>query len=245
MTTYDVQGRPVSTPVEVRDARQWSAQFVVPAEAAQSAIAYSGLEVARPFPGRAMVALAVVDYRDTDLDAYHEVAVSFVVRHHDAPAVSGEGELLREFWSGKVGAFIHQLPVDQTFTLEGGVSIWGFPKFLAEISLREVGRYTVCDLSHEGEHVLTLGVADRGWLRLPANTPPSYSFHDGVLRRTRWEQTGDRPSARLGGAELTLGTHPIAKELEALGLPKRALMSASTPRMQATFGDAEAVQPAR
>ena len=36
-------------------------------------------------PGRALVALAVCRYNDTDLDAYHEVAVSFVVRRHDAP----------------------------------------------------------------------------------------------------------------------------------------------------------------
>src|SRR5688572_2583584 len=109
MTTHTVQGREVTTPVAVRDASQWSAQFIVPADAAQSLVEYSGLQVARPFPGRAMVALAVVDYRDTDLDAYHEVAISVVVREHDAPPVTGEGELLREFWTGKVAAFIHQL----------------------------------------------------------------------------------------------------------------------------------------
>lgn len=239
--TYVIQGRELTPPIEVRDARQWSAQFVVPAQAAQSLIEYSGLEVARPFPGRAMVALAVVDYRDTDLDAYHEVAVSVVVRPDDAPAIHGEGELLREFWSGKVGAFIHQLPVDQTFTMEAGQTIWGFPKFLAEITMSEVGGFAVCDLRHDGEHVLTLGVRSRGWFPLPSASPPSYSWRDGVLRRTEWTQTGERPSARPGGAELTLGSHPIAKELEALGLPRRALMSSSTPRMQATFGAAVVV----
>lgn len=236
-----IQGREISMPLAVRDARQWSAQFVVPAEAAQSVIDYSGLQVARPFPGRAMVALAVVDYRDTDLDTYHEVAVSFVVRTDDAPPVTGEGELLREFWSGKVGAFIHQLPVDASLSMEAGRTIWGFPKFMAEITLSEVGDYAVCDLRHDGEHVLTLGVRNRGWFPLPSASPPSYSHADGVLRRTEWTQTGEKPSARPGGAELTLGTHPIAKELEQLGLPKRALMSSSTPRMQATFGDAVAL----
>lgn len=242
MTSYTILAREISTPVEVRDARQWAAQFLVPADAAQGVIEYSGLQVARPLPGRAMLALAVVDYRDTDLDTYHEVAVSFVVRTHDAPAVTGEGELIREFWSGKVGVFIHRLPVDQTFTLEAGVSIWGFPKFLAEIELREVGAYTVCDLRHEGEHVLTLGVRNGGFVRLPERTPPSYSFHDGVLRRTAWEQRGEGRGGHVGGAELTLGSHPIAKELESLGLPKRAVMSSSTAHMRATFQDATALR---
>lgn len=243
MTAHSIQGRTVTTPVEVRRARQWATQFVVPAARAQAAIEHTGLQVARPFPGRAIVTLVVVDYEDTDLDAYHEVGVGFLVRPHDAPPAEGEGALVREFWSGSMGAYIHQLPVDQAFTLDAGVSIWGFPKFLAGISLRQVGRYTVCELAHEGEHVFTLGVADRGWFPLPSRTPPSYSFHEGVLRKTEWQQAGARTTARLGGAELTLGSHPIAKELEALGLPKRALMTVATPAMQATFGDAEVVSP--
>ena len=44
----------------------------------------TGLEVTGPLPGRALVALAACRYDDTDLDPYHEVAVSFVVRPHDA-----------------------------------------------------------------------------------------------------------------------------------------------------------------
>lgn len=241
MTSYTIQDREVTIPVEVRDASQWSAQFIVPAPAAQAVVDDSGLEVAQPFPGKAMVALAVVDYRDTDLDAYHEVAISFVVRPHDAPPGLTGRELAKEFFTGGVAAFIHQLPVDQTFTLEAGVGIWGFPKFLAEIDLSEVGRYTVCELRHEGEHVLTLGVRNGGRFALPEQTPPSYSFHEGTLCRTEWVQTGEGRAARPGGAELTLGTHPIAKELESLGLPKRALMSSSTEQMQAVFQDAEVV----
>ena len=45
----------------------------------------------------------------------------------------------------------------------------------------------------------------------------------------------------LGGADLTLGNHPIADELRSLGLPKRALMSAWLGHMHGRF---EAPQPA-
>ncbi|MGH2758054.1 MAG: hypothetical protein ACRDKJ_00655 [Actinomycetota bacterium] len=44
--------------------------------------------------------------------------------------------------------------------------------------------------------------------------------------------------ARLGGAKLELGPHPIADELRTLGLPKRALMTSTLRRMQAEFGAA-------
>src|SRR5665213_2573832 len=81
---WQVLGRTVGLPVEVRRAAQWGVQYLVPAAAAQRIVDLTGLEVAGPLPGRALVALAVCRYDDTDLDAYHEVAVSFVVRRHDA-----------------------------------------------------------------------------------------------------------------------------------------------------------------
>lgn len=241
MTTYTIQGQEIETPFEVREARQWAVQYLVQAPAAQAVIDHTGLQVAQPFPGRAMVSLAFVDYLDTPVGPYHEVAVSFVVRPHDALPARGR-ELVAEFFRGEVGAFIHQLPVDQTLTLEAGVGIWGFPKFLADIEIRDIGRRTFCELRHDGEHVLTLDVRRSGPVRLPQHTPPSYSFHEGVLRRTEWTSWGHDRGGVVGGAELELGSHPIAKELESLGLPQRALMTSHVGRLRAVFGDAEVVE---
>jgi hypothetical protein len=38
-----------------------------------------------------------------------------------------------------------------------------------------------------------------------------------------------------------LGEHPYAKELASLGLPKRALLSASVDNVEMTFGDAKEI----
>jgi hypothetical protein len=241
MADFTIQGRDLDLPIEVRDASQWAAQFLVPADAAQDVVAPTGLEVATPFPGRSMLSLAFVQYRDTDLDAYHEVAVSFVVRPHDAPPAA-PWERVREFWSGQVGAYIHQLPVDQEFTLEAGRTIWGFPKFLASIDITTVGRRTVCALWHDGQHVFTLDVRRGGPVRLPQQAPPSYSFVDGVLRRTEWRAEGTDRGAVPGGAEIELGEHPIAKELSTLGLPRRALMTASVGHLRASFDGPEVIR---
>ena len=88
----------------------------------------TGLEVTGPLPGRALVALAVCRYDDTDLDSYHEVAVSFVVRPHDAPRTRPPVDRLREFASGAIGAYIHRLPVDQEFTCAAGPGHLGIPE---------------------------------------------------------------------------------------------------------------------
>ena len=62
---------------------------------------------------------------------------------------------------------------------------------------------------------------------------------DGVLHRTPWTTRNELVTARIGGAELELGSqHPMAQELRSIGLPKAAFMSMTTGRMTATFGAA-------
>jgi len=244
--SYQVLGRTVGLPVEVRSAAQWGAQYLVPAAAAQRLVGPTGLEVTGPVPGRALVALAVCRYDDTDLDAYHEVAVSVVVRRHDAARGIGASGRLREFARGDIGAYIHRLPVDQEFTCAAGRNVWGFPKWVTTIDIDEPGTAgsgtgTTVRLVDDGVHVLTLTLASGGPIRLPAAAPPSYSFRDGVLRRTEWTTSSDGVTGRFGGATLVLGDHPMADELRGLGLPKRAVFTSSAARMRASFGAAEVV----
>ena len=245
---WQVLGRTIGLPVEVRSAAQWGVQYLVPAAAAQRIVGATGLEVTGPLPGRALVALAVCRYDDTDLDSYHEVAVSFVVRPHDAAPDPSALDRLREFGSGAIGAYIHRLPVDQEFTCAAGRDIWGYPKWITTIDIdepepgdRRSGSGTTVRLVDDGTHVLTLTLAGGGPVKLPSQAPPSYSFRDGVLRRTPWEMSAEGVAGRPGGATLVLGDHPMADELRSLGLPKRALFSSSAARMRAAFGPAEVV----
>ena len=235
-TAYEIQGRTLTFPIVVRDADSWAAQFLVPAKAAQKIVEPTGLEVATPLPGRAVVNIAFVDYRDTDLDSYHELAIAFLVRRDDATRAGGP----REFMRGDIGVYIHQLPVTQTFTLEAGQRIWGYPKFLADITIDRDGKHVTCRLDHDGAHVLTMRLKEGGPIRLPQQDLPTYSLRDDVLRRTEWDQEAPI-RARLGGAKLELGPHPIADELRTLGLPKRALMSSTMRNMRAEFGPAQTI----
>jgi Acetoacetate decarboxylase (ADC) len=248
--SWTVMGRTVGLPVEVRRAAQWGVQYLVPAAAAQQIVSPTGLEVTGPVPGRALVALAVCRYDDTDLDPYHEVAVSFVVRPHDAPQRASTRAKLQEFASGTIGAYIHRLPVDQEFTCAAGRDIWGFPKWVTSIAIDEppagssrAGSGTAVRLVDDGVHVLSLTIASGGRVRLPSRSPPSYSFADGVLRRTTWTTSTAGTTGRPGGATLVLGDHPMADELRSLGLPKRALFSSSAALMTAKFNGAEVVVP--
>jgi len=227
---YTIQGRTVSIPVEVRHATSWFATFAVPLDAATALIEYSGLTPVAPIPGRALCSLAFVDYTDGDLDPYHEVAVAILVGE---PGTTGRKP---------AGAFIHQLPVDQSFTCEAGRTMWGFPKFVADIRI-DPGRHGAARaiLSHDGDHILTLRI--RGGLPLPSRGTAldAFSHRDGVLRRTRWSLAGTGSRMRPGGATVQLGDHPIAQELRGLGFPRHALMSGSLTNVRMEFAAAEVV----
>ncbi len=243
-TTFDIAGRAVTLPVRIRRARQWATSWLVPARAAQAMIDHSGLEVLEPFPGRALFSLAFVDYTDGDLDAYHEVAFSFLVRPHDVAGPTSTLDDLRAFRSGSVAAFIHDLPVDREFTRAAGTTIWGYPKWITRIDLVQLNGSTACSVYADGAHQFTLQVADRGFLPFPAEMPPTCSWRDGVLRRTTWDLEVTGGTARPGGARLTLGSSgPLVRTLRKLRLPRHALLSTVAPQLASTFGAPEMVEP--
>lgn len=227
----------------MRAASSWAATFLVPADAAQAVVDPTGLEVAHIMPGKAAVTIPFVNYIDSDLDSYHEAGISFLVRPHDAKERRAPGRGL-EVMRGKLAVYIHYLPVDKEFTLFAGRQIWGYPKFKADIHFRDEGFHEVCEVSEDGERLFTLEVKNGSMFHLPNRTPPTYTFFEGVLRRTEWEMPGVKIGARFGGAKLDLGDHPIADELRALGLPAKAFMTQTIPSMRAKFGPATVIRRA-
>jgi Acetoacetate decarboxylase (ADC) len=232
---HTIAGTVLTMPVKIRKATQHTAMFSVDADAAQRMIDYSGLKVCRFRPGRAAVVLILMHYVDGDLGQYYEYGTNVMVNPPGSDA-SGLSAL------GSAGAFIHHLPVDQAFTLEAGTTIWGYPKVMADFSVRE-GRHFGFDLTVDGQ--FAVGMDFRPGLPIPSvftsrpQAHPTYSYRDGVLRETLGEMSLTGVRYRLGGVKLRLGDHPYAKELAALGLPKRALMSSSADNVEMSFGDAK------
>jgi Acetoacetate decarboxylase (ADC) len=241
MTQHTIAGTVLTMPVKIRKAHQHMAMFSVDADAAQQMIDYSGFQVCRYLPGRAIVVLMVMRYEDGDLGQYYEYGTNVMV---DPPGVHrGPGS-----WSPRAlqsaGAFIHHLPVDQAFTLEAGTKIWGYPKVLADFTVRDGNTYSF-DVTIEGQFVV--GMDFKPGLSVPAaftskpQAHPTFSYRDGVRRQTLGEMTLSDVRYRPGGARVRLGEHPYAKELASLGFPKRALVSSSAGNVEMSFADAQEV----
>jgi len=219
---YDVHGRTVTMPVEVRDATTATVIYDVDIDAAR-ALAPAGFEIVESAPGRAQLAIALVDYRDNDLGTYHEIGTIFFVR-----PVGG----------GPDGTFITHLPVDQEFTCAAGNQIWGFPKSVEQIDVTDTDTSSRWVLTMDGELVLDVTVPRGGGSdEMPMLPMTSYTLLDGRPHATTFTQGGEGFSMVFGGdgVEVTLGAHPIAKELESLGLPREPALSTWLERMRGSF----------
>ncbi|TQF75277.1 acetoacetate decarboxylase [Rhodococcus spelaei] len=228
-------------PVEIRRASAFMAMYSVPTAAAQSLIDYTGLEVLQFRPGRGLCALVFVDYVDGDLGPYNEFGVTFMVRNHQVTGGASVTADLRALATGGAGALIHQLPVDGEFTMAAGRGIWGFPKVLADFDADHASKVKRASVSQDGKLIVSLSI--KPGIALPGSGTDSsleaYSHLDGITRHTAWDMNPSGVRSRIGGADLTLGSHPIANELRDLGLPRRALVTTSIPDLKMTFGDAK------
>lgn len=235
---HTIAGTVLTMPVRIRKANTHVAMFSVAAPAAQRMIDYSGLKVCEYLPGRTVVMLMLVRYVEGDLGQYHEFGTAVMV---NPPGSEAKGPRAL----ASAAAFIHHLPVDQTFTLEAGRSIWGFPKVMADFRVRETPTFDF-DVTVDGK--LVAGIEFGRGLPIPSAVTArpqvlkTFSCLDGVTREIPWEMRNTGMSARLGGARLRLGDHPYARELAALGLPKRAIASQASANVEMTFGDAQEIR---
>jgi len=226
--SYEIQGRRVRLPVEVRRAWSASALYAVPAAAVEPLLpgdAFAPLDVGG---GQTQCVITLVDYQDNDLDRYREIGIVFFVH----PRGAGPSE---------AGTYIWKLPVDQSFTCEAGRAIWGFPKSVERIDYEETAERVRGTLWMDGRRVLELALPRGGTPTADGTTSGfTYTTIHGAPHRTPMTTGGPAVLNPAGEPPaLALGDHPIADALRGLGLPKAPALVTWVPHMRGHFGAPE------
>ena len=221
---FDIEGHDLGYPTHFRDGSSAGGLFAVDARVANEYIADSGFRVAEIAPGRAILALTGVQYRDTECGSYEETAQAFFVRRigrKHVPFWSTWSDILR----GRIASFTWKLQVNTTLSRDCGIRMWGFPKTLDDIAFECADGRAEVRLRTQGQEVFRYSVPTTG-RRTPAPVAtPVYSIFEGAphvsILAQRYRDTG----YHLGGGRLELGSHRLSEQLRALGLQRRPLLA--------------------
>jgi hypothetical protein len=230
-------------PVRFYDWSAIMAHFPVPADAVRSLLPSDRLRPAELFPGMGILSMAAMEYRRIDgIEPYNEFGIMVPVLYEPPLTIPGLPLLMPGVFK-RFGLYVHHLPVTTQLALDYGVEIWGYPKFVADISFQNTGHGRRCTVSAEGKHIVTLEVAEAP-VRMRRLDLYSYTVKDGELLRTRIQARGKLRTRRFrGGASFRLGDHPIAEELRSLGLRETAIERLYAPQVQSMLHSASARLP--
>lgn len=234
--SYQIQGRTVTFPVEVRDASGAIAAFLVPSRAA-GRLVDTAFEIVEFLPGRTLFMLGCIDYKDNDLGDYNEVAMNFFVRQKGAARGLPYLGAWKAMGSGALPSYSWKMPVNQSFTRDAGALIWGFPKTVERIDFDTgtEGRFHGL-LEMDGQKVFEIDMPRGGSKSRPVSAGLAYSTIEGVPHQTSFTQQISELGVSLGrSVELSLGSHPVADDLRSLGLPKKPLMTTWTGKLTMRF----------
>ena len=236
---YAINGHDIELPVKVARASNAFATFLVNARAAQDWIKDTGLQVIEILPNVAIMQMIGVDYQENDLGDYNEAGISFYVYEPGAGRRLPFFSAIKAFMKGEANSLIHELPVDQPFTMHAGRYIWGYPKWIADIDIKQSADAFETTLSVDGDLVFSFRCKAGGSSTMLNQKQPSFGVRHGKIYKTVGIANGSGVTFSLGGEAPRLGSHPIAERLRELGLPKKPVFSGSVARMDMTFDPPE------
>lgn len=224
-TTFVSSAGDVALPILYFDTSNFVAMFWVDYARAAALMDDPGLQLVRFRGNKALVSVAWFEYRETSVGVYNEVGVAMAVvpkgmAQPRFPLLSLYGALDQR----QIGMYILDLPVTTAAACAAGREVWGYPKFVTQISFQRQGQRfkgVVTDPDRDAPLVTLSGEASRLGLPTPPMSLVLYSRrHDGVLVRAHVNVRGWMSSQLPGTMVLQVGDSQqvMAQHLHGLGL---------------------------
>jgi hypothetical protein len=183
--------------------------------------------------GRSLVAFTAFEYRASDIDPYNEFSISFPITFgkKGIPGLSVLSMMARRYFT----AYVWQLPVTTERARKGGVEMYGYPKFLADIVFSHEGNMLVCTLTEGGHNILTLKGKKLRTSPEKVNRFKTFSIKDDVplAANVYMNPREFGKSISPKAAQLTIGDHTISGKLRELDMGEKPLFFQYMPLMEA------------
>jgi len=185
-------------------------------------------------PGRCLATFTFSQHGKNDHEPYNVANIAFLVsyRRRSLPFVTAAA-ILR---SGVVPSYSWQLPVTSEFARAGGIELYGYPKFLADIQISKDAERVVGSVSVAGVELLRLGgpVLPNQGARQFRYVMYSVQGHSLISANWLYNVLEYAASRSKAGVDLTIGQgHPICETLRGIELARHPITYEYIPRSEA------------
>lgn len=232
-----VDGIPFDLPVQSQRSPALMAAFPVNYERAAALMPGKELHPIR-FRGKALLMIAVVDYRETPIGAYIEYSVGLGCTFGRKRAPLPLALLFRGRYG--LGQYVIDLPVSSEVSVKGGKGIWGMPKHQANLDFEITDESVRSRYDKDGSMVMEIEIARPSATRFPIGaSAANWCAFRGMLMKSTIYFRG-RGGFRLfskAEARLTLGDSPRADALRDLEIGEKPMFTAFFPETNGTLDD--------
>lgn len=228
---FEWHGRAMRLPVFYRDARMAQVRVSMHAGEVERLLPSLRLHPLRIAPGRCLMVVALMQYRDTDIGPYEEVLVGFpCTLDRASPQFAGS---LRDLPDTLM--VVHWLGVSTPIALQAGDELLFTRKFMAEFSFDEPkDGWVDCSVAIDGTSLVRVGVRQGDFQPLGRERHQMLSVRGQHL--LRWDFVAGEHQASLShhaaDGRLAWGSHAKAAELAHLDMG-RIVEARYAPKFQA------------
>ncbi|HET8930234.1 MAG TPA: acetoacetate decarboxylase family protein, partial [Acidimicrobiales bacterium] len=172
--------------------------------------------------GRAAIGVVAYNYSETGVGPYGEIGIAALCTFDRAakPMVP----LLRETADPRFGAFVLHLPVTSRIARDAGRTIWGYPKFVADMTFDLRPERRSVEMCEQGRELLGLEVRNHGKFLRDNKPVVTFSEQRGQMVRTVVATRAEyRTKVGHGNGRLELGDHEVAQQLRELDISTDAM----------------------
>lgn len=238
---YNIDGTDITLPVQVNSASMLLNTYIVDAKTVAKIIQGTGYKPLIVWPGKAILQLLAVDYKENDLGNYNEGAIIFPVitpQQKCFPLLGAWFALAK----GTACNYVYRMPVNQSFTTHAGRFIWGFPKWSTQMDVEFGDSEAQGCFQDNNQLVYTIHAATGGNISFNEQKSPSVTVRNNKAWKTYGVSTAEGATFKMGGKQPDIGNeHPLALELRSLGLPKKPFCTISAKKVSMRFNGPECV----
>ncbi|HTN33266.1 MAG TPA: acetoacetate decarboxylase family protein [Marinobacter sp.] len=223
LTPFETREGTINLPILYYDNSNFLALYEVDLDKAQTVLNAPALDVVTFSGNKALVAIAIYEYRDTEVGVYNEVGVAIATVPAGTPQPRHPWlAMYQPLDARKLGLTVVDLPVTTAAACAAGKEVWGFPKFVTDISfsLSETDFSSTVKDPKGKDTILTMSGKPGFGIPGPQLDPLLYSRHNGDLIRTLVVTRGGGRVCRPGSIRATVGSssHAMAQRLRELGV---------------------------